>query len=69
MKNHRYDSAYETARNKLIPYAHLAASLRLSKLKKKKEPRPGIDGEPYDHCFLTEFFHQEMSRLVREAGI
>lgn len=60
----KYSSAYETARNKLIPYALAAARIRLSRMPKKSESRPGIDGEPYDHCFLTEYFHAEMNRLA-----
>lgn len=65
----KYSSAYETARNKLIPYALAAARIRLSRMPKKSESRPGIDGEPYDHCFLTELFHQEMNKMAKEAGI
>lgn len=58
------NTAYENARNKLIPVAVAAAKIRLSRMPKRSEPRPGIDGEPYDHCFFTEYFHEEMEKLA-----
>lgn len=58
------DSAYENARNQLIPAAEKAAEERVYKKGRTSEKRPGIDGDPYDHFFFTEYFHAEMNRLA-----
>ena len=58
------NTAYENARNQLIPDAEKAAEERVYRLGKTSEKRKGVDGKPFDYFFFTEYFHAEMNRLA-----
>jgi len=60
--------------DRLIPIAQRAARERVVEFGKLTEDRPGykiVGGEvrDYQHCFFTEFFHEEMNIMAYEAGL
>ena len=63
------DRDYEEAINKLIPLAETAATKRLVEHGQHFESRLGANGHYYNHCFWTQFFHEEMARLAKQAGL
>lgn len=68
------DANYRHKINKLIPKALRAAKARVAELEHEFELRPGSDkggndGADYKHYFESEFFHQEMNQMAREAGL
>jgi len=63
------DLEYERSINLLIPMAMREAFLRKDALGKKFERRQGADHRKYNHCFITQFFHEAMNRLAIEAGL
>jgi hypothetical protein len=60
---------YQRQVDDLVPEAWINA-LNLVRIKgKTHELRKGVDGSTYHHCFTSQFFHIEMARLTREAGL
>jgi len=53
----------------LIPQAEKVARGKVKALGKTSELRPGKNEKDYKHCFFSEFFHIEMTRLTIEAGL
>lgn len=60
---------YEKNINSLIPAAELEASEMVASLGISSESRNGANGQPYNHCFWTEFFHKAMNRMTLERGL
>ena len=60
---------YQTARNALIATAEREATSKLGPGSKKFGTRPGANGEPFNFCLWTEFFHEAMDRMAKEAKL
>lgn len=60
---------YERDVEFFIPYAEIEAIKKVEALGVDGEQRCGVDGRTYNHCFKSEFFHQAMNRMTKEAGI
>ena len=61
---------YEEQINALIPEASRLATEKLRKSKKDRFIlRPGADGKPFKWCRWSEFFHESMCKLARDAGL
>lgn len=63
-----------------IPEAEAKAKKRLKEhlaaggLKTERRSGSGaccgsVNGDHYSHCFFSQFFHEEMNELTREAGL
>ena len=63
------DKSYVNSRDALIPEALRLARQRVALLKNKIEVRNGKEGTFYNHSFLAEFFSEEMTKAVKQAGI
>lgn len=69
------DRDYEKKIDALIPAAVKTAKAITKRIIEERclaqswEERPGKAAETYKHDFFTEFFHQEMGRLARDAGL
>lgn len=59
-------SLYTTAIDRLIPGASREATVRVRELPSRYETRIGVDGEPVQHDFWTEYFHEAMNRRAKE---
>lgn len=56
---------HEDKINAFIPLAEEIANQRVKALKKVSEKRPhGADGGKFTWDYFTQFFHEEMNRLV-----
>lgn len=55
--------------NDLIPHAKAYATTKVKALGRTSELRPGVDGVPATWHFGTEYFHAEMDRLTKQAGL
>ena len=53
----------------LIPEAEAAAEKIVQRIGQETVPVKGVDGQIYQWCFRTQFFHHEMNRLAREKGL
>ena len=67
------DNEYIRARNELIPQAELNAAI-LAREKTKETGKAykktiGADGKPFYFFWGPYFFHREMNRLAKEAGL
>ncbi len=60
---------HERAVNEFFEKAEMKANKKVSKLTAAFETRDGRGGGTYRHCFWTEFFHKEMNRLTKKAGL
>ncbi|MBW1812164.1 MAG: hypothetical protein JRJ39_00450 [Deltaproteobacteria bacterium] len=60
---------YEKDVDFFIPYAEIEAMKRVEALGVPGELRAGAGGGTYLHSFKTEFFHQAMNRMTKEAGL
>jgi len=65
------DIEYERQIDALIPKAMKEAHQKRAALGQTYERRAshGSAQGKYNHCFLTQFFHEAMNRLAREAGL
>ena len=63
------DSNHIAQIDALIPMAEMLAKKRVAMLKQKVTSEIGVNGEPYAHYMETQYFHEEMDRMKREAGL
>jgi len=69
IKEELVDASHEEQVDVLIPLAMARAKTRLESTKVHSERRPGKYGEPYRHCMLTQFFHEEMDIITHKLGL
>lgn len=55
--------------NYYIPIAKERAKQMVKDRGVDYEIRLGVDGSEYVHDYFTEFFHREMTRLLKQAGL
>lgn len=55
--------------DKFIPTAMKIAKERVKEFGKERKDKMGMGGRVYSHCYRTQFFHQEMNRITKEAGL
>jgi len=55
--------------NDLIPVAWEEARKRVEKLGVKSISRIGADGKDYSHDLRSAFYHENMNRMTKEAGL
>jgi hypothetical protein len=60
---------YQKSINALIPLAEKEANKRVSELGRKTEERIGVGNQIFNWDFFTEYFHEAMNRMAKEAGI
>jgi len=63
------EKTYEKDVNFFIPIAEAKAKKQAKRKVQKFVLLPGADGRLYKHDFFTEFFHKELNRLCKEAGL
>lgn len=65
----KVELTYEQQINALIPEASKLADVRTKALPYKTEWRTGLGSILYNWDYWTQFFHEEMNKLAREAGL
>lgn len=68
-KRLKVDPAHVAKIDKLIPTAKMMATKKMSEVGKVSEVRKGKLSVSYNHCFWSQYFHEAMNMLTREAGL
>jgi hypothetical protein len=62
-------TAHETAVNNCIPKAERMANAKLELADDHYVELVGKDGNAFNYCMWTEYFHEAMNMLTKRAGI